>query len=127
MHLQILSPDRLLFSGKVDFVQIPTSIWEIGILPNHAPLTTIVSSGSIKFIAREKEERILDETSFLFEDEYTILHVGEWMVYLDEEEISIFVRFWASELQSNSVMNAFETAHLEIKNLQKQYKIHKIE
>jgi F0F1-type ATP synthase epsilon subunit len=43
MHLKIITPNEILFSGKVVVVEIPTLSGTIGILPNHAPLTTIVS------------------------------------------------------------------------------------
>jgi F0F1-type ATP synthase epsilon subunit len=92
MHLQILTPNEILFSGKVEFVEIPTLSGTIGILPHHAPLTTIVSPGKVKFINKEKEERILDAANFLFENEFTILNVSEGMVYLDGNEVQIFTR-----------------------------------
>ncbi|MDR2415775.1 MAG: F0F1 ATP synthase subunit epsilon [Candidatus Peribacteria bacterium] len=43
MHLSIITPNEILFSGKVEVVEIPTLSGTIGILPNHAPLTTLVS------------------------------------------------------------------------------------
>ena len=91
MHLQILTPNETLFSGKVEFVEIPTPSGTIGILPHHAPLTTMVSPGKVRFIAREKEERILDAANFLFENDFTILNVSEGMVYLDGKIVKLFV------------------------------------
>ena len=91
MHLQILTPNETLFSGKVEFVEIPTLSGTIGILPQHAPLTTVVSPGKVKFIAREKEDRILDAANFLFENEFTVLDVSEGIVYLDGKVVKLFV------------------------------------
>jgi F0F1-type ATP synthase epsilon subunit len=42
MHLSIITPNEILFSGKVEVVEIPTLSGTIGILPHHAPLTTLV-------------------------------------------------------------------------------------
>ncbi|MDR0650866.1 MAG: F0F1 ATP synthase subunit epsilon [Candidatus Peribacteria bacterium] len=43
MDLSIITPNEILFSGKVEVVEIPTLSGTIGILPNHTPLTTLVS------------------------------------------------------------------------------------
>jgi F-type H+-transporting ATPase subunit epsilon len=67
MLLSIITPNEILFSGKVEVVEIPTLSGTIGILPSHAPLTTLVSPGKVKFINKEKEDRILDAAAFLFE------------------------------------------------------------
>ncbi|MDR2540511.1 MAG: F0F1 ATP synthase subunit epsilon [Candidatus Peribacteria bacterium] len=117
MLLRILTPNEILFSGKVEFVEIPTFSGTIGILPNHAPLTTLVSSGKVRFINKEKEDRILDSASFLFEGDYMTLDVDEGMVYLDGEEIQIFVRSGVDENSPDTMNTAFERAHLEIKKL----------
>jgi F-type H+-transporting ATPase subunit epsilon len=92
MHLQIITPNEILFSGKVEVVEIPTLSGTIGVLPNHAPLSTIVSEGKVKFIAKEKEDRVLDAAAFLFEDDATFLEVSEGMVYLDGDNVELFVR-----------------------------------
>ncbi|MDR0607937.1 MAG: F0F1 ATP synthase subunit epsilon [Candidatus Peribacteria bacterium] len=117
MYLFLFTPNELLFSGKVEFVEIPTFSGTVGILPNHAPLTTLVSPGKVKFIAKEKEDRILDSAAFLFEGDYTILAVDEGMVYLDGEEVQIFVRSGIDETSPETMNTIFEKAHLEIKKL----------
>jgi F0F1-type ATP synthase epsilon subunit len=126
MYLSLFTPNEILFSGKVEFVEIPTFSGTIGILPNHAPLTTLVSQGKVKFIAAEKEDRILDSASFLFEGDYTTLAVDEGMVYLDGEEVQIFVRAGIDETAPETMNTAFEKAHLEIKKLTKSLQTRRI-
>lgn len=92
MHLKIITPNEILFSGKVEVVEIPTLSGTIGVLSDHAPLSTIVAPGKVKFISKIKEDRILDAAAFLFEDDYTILEVDEGMVYLDGKDVIMFVR-----------------------------------
>jgi len=92
MHLKIITPNEILFSGKVEVVEVPTSKGTIGILPDHYPLSTIVSPGKVKFISYKKEDRILEAAAFLFENEYTILKVSEGMVYVDGKEVVMFVK-----------------------------------
>jgi F-type H+-transporting ATPase subunit epsilon len=52
---EIVSQDRIVFQGEVDIVLIPGVEGELGILPNHSPLLTIVNYGVI-FTRKGKEE-----------------------------------------------------------------------
>jgi F-type H+-transporting ATPase subunit epsilon len=126
MQLQIITPNEILFSGKVEVVEIPTLSGTIGILPHHAPLTTLVSPGKVKFINKEKEDRILDAAAFLFEGEYTTLEVSEGMVYLNGERIQLFVRSGIDENAPETMNMTFEKAHLEIKKLTKSLQTRRI-
>ena len=48
MDLQIITPDKELFSGEIDSVVVPGSDGLIGILNNHAPLVSSLKSGDVK-------------------------------------------------------------------------------
>lgn len=47
MRLDFVSQDRLLFSGEVSEVLAPGSEGQLGILPRHAPLLTVLAPGEI--------------------------------------------------------------------------------
>ncbi|MGB7552826.1 MAG: F0F1 ATP synthase subunit epsilon [Candidatus Korobacteraceae bacterium] len=49
LHLQIVTPDRLLVREDTDQVQIPGKNGELGILPGHAPLITELQIGEISY------------------------------------------------------------------------------
>ncbi len=49
LHLQIVTPDRLLVSEDAEQVQIPGKNGELGILPGHAPLITELQIGEISY------------------------------------------------------------------------------
>jgi F-type H+-transporting ATPase subunit epsilon len=40
LTLEVVTPEGVVFSDKVDFVSAETTVGEIGILPNHIPLFT---------------------------------------------------------------------------------------
>lgn len=44
-HFELVSPERLLFSGEVDQVDVPGAEGDFGVLADHAPLVTIVRPG----------------------------------------------------------------------------------
>ncbi len=47
MRLQVITPATVAIEKEVDEVRIPTPQGQIGILPNHAPLITAVSPGTL--------------------------------------------------------------------------------
>ncbi len=49
LHLQIITPDKLLVREDADQVQIPGKNGYLGILPGHAPLITELMIGEISY------------------------------------------------------------------------------
>ena len=47
LHFSLVSPERELFSGDVDQVNIPGSEGDLGILPNHSPLMAAIRTGAL--------------------------------------------------------------------------------
>jgi F-type H+-transporting ATPase subunit epsilon len=45
--LRILTPDRVVFEGPVEYVQVPVSVGYLGVLAHHAPLVTSLASGTL--------------------------------------------------------------------------------
>lgn len=59
MKVEILSPEKQLFEGEVDFVSLPGSEGGLGILNHHSPLITTLKEGNIKLqLPSGKEEMI---------------------------------------------------------------------
>lgn len=55
MNLEIITPDKTIFKGEVDLVQLPGIDGSFEILNNHAPLISALKEGKIK-IKKEKTE-----------------------------------------------------------------------
>lgn len=47
MHFELVSPERQLFSGDVDQVDLPGLEGDVGILADHAPLVTALRPGLV--------------------------------------------------------------------------------
>ena len=58
IELEIVTPNGLVFSGKVDGVTIPGTGGYLGILPGHAPLVTELQIGVITYLADNAESRL---------------------------------------------------------------------
>jgi F-type H+-transporting ATPase subunit epsilon len=48
LHLQIVTPEKKAFEGDVDEVIVPGSEGELGILPHHAPLISLLGHGVLR-------------------------------------------------------------------------------
>lgn len=48
MHLQIVTPEQVLFSGEVHEVAVPGINGEFQMLNNHAPIVSVLKKGKIK-------------------------------------------------------------------------------
>jgi F-type H+-transporting ATPase subunit epsilon len=103
MILKIISPSAVIYQGEVLKVQVPTAAWEIGILPHHIPLTSIVVPGLVRFLPKEKNSTtFMDDTEFLFEDDMVTLSVGKWLIYLDGESVELLVNGATTRVDSDA-------------------------
>ncbi len=50
MHLEIVTPERVVLSDEVDQINAPTTSGRVGILPRHAPLLTVLDVGEMTII-----------------------------------------------------------------------------
>ena len=50
LFLEIVTPEGRVFSGEVKSVQLPGSEGELGVLPRHAALVTLLRSGVIEIV-----------------------------------------------------------------------------
>lgn len=55
MRLEILSPDKMIFEGEADAVQLPGMDGSLGILRNHAPMISSLKEGKVKVTVEGKE------------------------------------------------------------------------
>ena len=65
VHLEIVSPERQLFSGDVREVTVPSTQGYLGILPGHAPLLTELGIGEIAYKMDDSSEYLFCSWGFL--------------------------------------------------------------
>jgi F-type H+-transporting ATPase subunit epsilon len=64
-RLEIVTPERLVYSDQVDGITIPTLDGEIGILAHHMPLVSIIAPGEIKVRKNEEVQYIAISGGFV--------------------------------------------------------------
>ncbi len=60
MRFRIHTIEKTVFDGDVSGVTLETEAGEITVLPHHAPLITLVKSGSVSIYRGEEESRVLE-------------------------------------------------------------------
>ncbi len=75
LTVQVISPERVLFEGTASSVTAPAHDGEVGILPSHAPLMTLLGTGELRLGGGE---RFNVRGGFLQVADNTVRVVTEW-------------------------------------------------
>ena len=81
--LEIVTPEKEVYSEKVNSVVLPTEEGEVGILPGHIPLLTLLAAGELQ-VTKEK-----GELEFLAIDKGFAEIQGDQVTVLTEAAIDI--------------------------------------
>jgi F-type H+-transporting ATPase subunit epsilon len=65
IQLDVVTPEELIYSGKIDFLEGPAMDGLIGILPNHAPLVTGMTIGIVRIVNEDSETEIAISNGFM--------------------------------------------------------------
>lgn len=65
INFEITTPERTVFSDQVDEVILPTPQGEIGVLPHHIPLVSILSAGEVRIKKGEEVRYIAVSGGFI--------------------------------------------------------------
>ncbi|MDA3867143.1 MAG: ATP synthase F1 subunit epsilon [Salinivirgaceae bacterium] len=59
MHIKILTPEKLLYDGALDLVQVPGKSGSFAVLKNHAPIISTLEKGRVR-VKHGGEEQVFD-------------------------------------------------------------------
>jgi F-type H+-transporting ATPase subunit epsilon len=59
LHLTITTPERIVLESEVSSVNVPTVDGEIGLLPDHIPLVSLLAPGELHAVTTAGEEQIM--------------------------------------------------------------------
>jgi F-type H+-transporting ATPase subunit epsilon len=65
LKVSVISPERVLFEGTARGVIAPAFDGELGILPLHAPLMTLLGRGTLRVDTADGEKRFVVDGGFL--------------------------------------------------------------
>lgn len=86
MKLQVITPEERFYEGDVSMIELTTTEGDIGIYPNHIPLTAVVAPGVLKIheAGGVKEAALMSGFITIMPDAVTIMaEVVEWPDEID--------------------------------------------
>jgi F-type H+-transporting ATPase subunit epsilon len=90
MHLEIVTPEQVLFSGEVNEVSVPGINGEFQMLNNHAPVVSVLKKGGIKLAGNVE---LSDKVKNLFKDENEkkVFPIDGGVVELNKNKVIVLV------------------------------------
>ena len=86
--VSIITPERSFYEGEATMVEFNTACGEIGVLPKHIPLTTVIAPGICTITEPEGEKRAAVHAGLaeILPDRVTLLaEIAEWPDEIDVE------------------------------------------
>lgn len=86
LKLKIISPDRVFYEGDVSMVELSTTEGEIGVYPDHVPLTGIVQPCVLNIHEEGGIKKAAIHSGFveILQDKVTVLaEIAEWPDEID--------------------------------------------
>jgi F-type H+-transporting ATPase subunit epsilon len=103
-QLEVISPERVFYTGEVEMVELTTTEGDIGVYADHIPLTTIVAPGVMTITEQGDQMR-----------EAAVL---EGFMEITQEKVTILAQSceWPEEIDINRAREAKERAERRIKS-----------
>ncbi len=60
LTVDIVAPDRVLWTGKATFVSAPSVEGSLGLLPGHQPLLSLLGPGTVKVVKEDGQDWLLE-------------------------------------------------------------------
>lgn len=87
MKLDIVSPEKTLYSGDVDQITVDTADGRIGILPHHVNLFTKLIGGEMKLKVGGKEEILAVTGGFLQVRNNVVTILADYAVHAEDIDV----------------------------------------
>ena len=84
--VEIITPDRIFYTGEADFLEFVTTEGEIGVYRDHIPMTTVLAPGIVTIHNGEEEKKAAVHAGFaeILGDKITLLaELAEWPDEID--------------------------------------------
>ncbi len=126
MKLEIVTGEGLVYSGDVEVLVAPGIEGELGILPHHAPLLTMLQPGEIRIVVEGQEEYMVISGGFLevLANTVTILaDTAERADEIDEERAQEAVQRAQERLTGQLAAQDLERALASIRRAQARVQV----
>ncbi|UTW55819.1 F0F1 ATP synthase subunit epsilon [Kordiimonas sp. SCSIO 12610] len=116
LHLEIVSPERLLKDAQAAMVVVPGTDGDFGVLPNHAPMMSTIRPGVVDVIANDGDdaERFFVKGGLAQVSEKGLTILAEEILNLDEQSAhDLQEQIAATKASIDNAKDDVERAQLE--------------
>ena len=88
LKVEIITPDRVFFTGEADFLEFTAETGDLGVYKNHIPMTTVLAPGLVTIHNGDEEKVAAVHAGFaeILGDKVTLLaELAEWPDEIDEQ------------------------------------------
>jgi F-type H+-transporting ATPase subunit epsilon len=107
IQLEIVTPERLVYEDEVDSVNVPGIEGELGILPHHAPLVSILGFGELRIRKGGAEE------SFAIVGGFVQVRPDKVVVMAETADLAAEIDLEKAEEARREAERALETGYSE--------------
>lgn len=87
MHLEIVTPEKIIYEGDVDQITVMTATGKIAILPHHVNLFTKVTPGELIIKIADKEQYMAITGGFLEVVKNKVTLIADYAVHSDDIDV----------------------------------------
>jgi len=91
-HFDLVSPEKLVFAGEVNQVDVPGAEGDFGVLADHAPLVSTLRPGVLVIFGDGGEQRIVVNGGFAEVGPLGLTVLAEMAVPLAEFDVAVLAR-----------------------------------
>jgi F-type H+-transporting ATPase subunit epsilon len=88
-HFELVSPERVAFSGEVEQVDMPGSEGDFGVLPGHAPLVSMLRPGILTVFADGGSVRVMVTGGFAEVNPQSLTVLADYAVPVEEVDTAV--------------------------------------
>jgi|SRR5690554_2335215 len=122
MHCNVVSAEKKLFDGRIEFLVASGVMGELGILPGHAPLLSELKPGTIKLTKQGGAEELIYVSSGFLEVQSSTVTVladsAERADNLDEAAAKEALEAARRAVDNESVELSYEQAVAQLRTIQ---------
>lgn len=107
LHLEIVTPERRAYSDEVDMVLVPGIDGEMGILPHHTPLVSLLGVGELKI------RKGGDEESFAIAGGFMQVRPDKVVIMAETAEIDSEIDLERAQRARAEAQKALESGYVE--------------
>ncbi len=122
LNCNILTPEKTIYDGDIDFVVVQAHDGELGFLPGHAPLISELGIGEIRLRDKTSTEYLIVEGGIVEIRENKLIILAENAMMKDELNKEELDKLYKELDDKQSEMESFSEERIEVKLQQEKIK-----